>query len=96
MGSLQGVDNEESCAVVLLFCVLFPPSFAFPFLSTPLPLLSCTASTILLCNASKLVRKTVIEAIADVSSKLVPEEKQKFQQRLISLLTSHLQIEPVG
>lgn len=92
-GSLPRV---ESCALVLLFCILFPPSFAFPFLSTPFPPLSRVASTVLLCNASKLIRKTVIEAIVDVTSKLSQEEKQKFQQHLTSLLIDHLRIEPVG
>lgn len=81
---------------MLLFCILFPPSFAFPFLSTHFPPLSRVASTVLLCNASKLIRKTVIEAIVDVASKLSQEEKQKFQQRLTSLLIDHLCIEPVG
>lgn len=91
-----GFPRVEASALVLLFCILFPPSFAFPFLSTPLPLLSSVASTVLLCNASKLIRKTAIEAIVDVASKLSQEEKQKFQQRLTSLLIDHLRIEPAG
>ncbi|KAK8824090.1 hypothetical protein WA556_003415 [Blastocystis sp. ATCC 50177/Nand II] len=91
-----GSNARKSCALVLLFCILFPPSFAFPFLSMPFPFLSRVASTVLMCNASKLIRKTVIEAIVDVASKLSQEEKQKFQQRLTSLLIDHLRIEPVG